>query len=41
LARQSRFQEAQDAVNHALKLEPNNSIALKLNQMLAAAVQQH
>lgn len=41
LARQSRFQEAQDAVNSALKLEPNNAIALKLNQMLAAAISQH
>ena len=41
LARQSRFQEAQDAVNHALKLEPNNAIALNLNRMLAATVQQH
>ena len=41
LAKQSRFAEAQDAVAHALKVEPNNQIALQMNQKLAAAMAQH
>jgi len=41
LARQSRFQEAQAAVANALKLEPKNATALRLNQMLSAAMNQH
>lgn len=36
LAAQSRFGEAQDAVDHALKLEPNNPAALSLSRKLAA-----
>jgi len=41
LARQSRFKEAQAAVANALKLEPKNPTALRLNQMLSAAMNQH
>lgn len=37
LARQSKFAEANDALDHALRIEPNNAIALKLRQMIAAA----
>jgi Flp pilus assembly protein TadD len=36
LAKQGRFDEAQDATTHALKLEPDNPIALKMNERLAA-----
>lgn len=41
LGRQSRFQEAQQALDHALKLEPDSPVALKIKEMLAAAVAQH
>ena len=41
LAKESRFPEAQDAVGHALKLEPENATALRLNGMLIAAQGQH
>ena len=42
LAKQGRFAEAQDAVSHALKIEPNNPIALQMNQRLTAVLaQQH
>ncbi len=41
LGRQSRFHEAQQALDHALKLEPDSPVALKIKEMLAAAVAQH
>jgi Flp pilus assembly protein TadD len=41
LGRQSRFQEAQEALDHALKLEPDSPVALKIKRMLAAASAQH
>lgn len=37
LAAQSRFADAQDAVAHALKVDPNNASALNLNRKLAAS----
>lgn len=41
LARQSRFPEAQQAVATALRLDPNNAVALKLRGMIAAAMKRH
>ena len=38
LARQSRFLEAQQAIATALRLDPNNAVALKLRGMIAAAM---
>lgn len=39
LGTESRFQEGQDAVAHALNLEPNNTGALELSRKLAAALE--
>ncbi len=41
LGMESRFQEAQDAVANALKIEPDNKAALELSQKLADAQEQH
>jgi tetratricopeptide (TPR) repeat protein len=41
LGMESRFQEAQDAVGNALKIEPDNKAALELSQKLSAAQGQH
>ena len=41
LGAQSRFDEAQEAVAHALKLHPNNAAALDLSRKLAASQNQH
>ncbi|MGD1106287.1 MAG: tetratricopeptide repeat protein [Terracidiphilus sp.] len=41
LGAQSRFNEAQEAVAHALKLDPNNAAALDLSRKLAASQKQH
>lgn len=41
LGTESRFQEGQDAVTHALSLEPNNASALELSKKLAAALEHH
>jgi tetratricopeptide (TPR) repeat protein len=41
LGMESRFQEAQDAVANALKIEPDNKAALELSQKLADAQGQH
>jgi len=41
LGAESRFQEAQDAVASALKLEPDNAAALELSKKLAAAHDRH
>ncbi|MGB8030406.1 MAG: tetratricopeptide repeat protein [Terracidiphilus sp.] len=41
LGAQSRFDEAQDAVAHALKIDPDNAAALDLSRKLAASRNQH
>jgi tetratricopeptide (TPR) repeat protein len=41
LGMESRFQEAQDALASALKIEPDNKAALELRQKLADAQSQH
>ena len=41
LGMESKFQEAQQAIDSALKLEPKNSEALQLRQDLAASQSQH
>jgi cytochrome c-type biogenesis protein CcmH/NrfG len=41
LGMESRFQEAQDALADALKIEPDNQAALELRQKLADAQSQH
>ena len=41
LATQSRFAEAQNAVEHALKLDPQNAAALSLSRKLAEDRKQH
>jgi tetratricopeptide (TPR) repeat protein len=41
LGMESRFQEAQDAVANALKIEPDNKAALELSQKLADAPGRH
>src|SRR5215469_2638008 len=41
LGMESKFQEAQQAIDSALKLEPKNSEALQLRQDLAASESQH
>lgn len=41
LGMESRFKEAQDTVNDALKIEPDNKAALKLSQKLVDAQGQH
>jgi tetratricopeptide (TPR) repeat protein len=41
LAAQSRFADAQQAVAHALKLEPHNAAALSLSRRLAESRKQH
>jgi Flp pilus assembly protein TadD len=41
LGAQSRFDEAQEAVAHALKLDPSNAAALGLSRKLAAGQNQH
>ncbi|MGO8758722.1 MAG: tetratricopeptide repeat protein [Terracidiphilus sp.] len=41
LAAQSRFSEAQEAVAHALKLDPGNAAARDLSKKLAASQNQH
>jgi len=41
LAAQSRFDEAQKAVAHALKLDPDNAAALDLSKKLTASQNQH
>jgi Flp pilus assembly protein TadD len=41
LGAQSRFDEAQQAVAHALKLDPNNAAALDLSRKLAAGLNRH
>ena len=40
LAAQSRFADAQDAVAHALKLDPDNAAAVDLSRKLAASLHQ-
>ncbi len=41
LGAQSRFDEAQEAVAHALKLDPDNAAALDLSKKLTASQNQH
>jgi Flp pilus assembly protein TadD len=41
LGAEFRFQEAQDAVANALKLEPGNAVALELSKKLAATQDRH